>query len=303
MHSHVVVLRFGTDCHRCDLMPTLNAASAGRGNTKRPKGDYCPSGTVLAPAHTMDNPAAAREMGPPSAEPEQWKHAVFELAEARLRYLVAARLGIDATQVRMDASLVDDLGADEVDLLEIAVALEEEFGLVIPDAVLGHVRTYGDFSAALPVLLKNLADSDAAGLLASGSVRVRVIRNPPEEAGATLRAARLTPRVIEGIVEEVLCTAGVTRLELTCSEDTTDSQLALIAQQFGLAPHSRLAGKCAAIGTGHPGRFQRDLSRWWGHPVTAQHQVCSPCRGRTVRRWRHRTCRVVHTMPSPTHHG
>ena len=180
----------------------------------------------------MDNPLAARETGPASADPAQWKEAVFELAEARLRQLVAERLGINATQVRTDAFLVDDLGADEVDLLEIAVALEEEFGLVVPDAVLRRVRTYGDFSAALPLLLENLADSDVAGLLASGSVRVRVIRNAPDEAGAILRAARLTPRVIEGIVEDVLGTAGVTRLELTCSGDTTDSQLAHIAQRL-----------------------------------------------------------------------
>jgi acyl carrier protein len=183
-------------------------------------------------ASSMENPVAARKMGPTSADPAQWKEAVFELAEARLRQLVAERLGINATQVRTDAFLVDDLGADEVDLLEIAVALEEEFGLVVPDTVLRGVCTYGDFSAALPLLLENLADPDVAELLASGSVRVRVIRNAPDEAGAMLRAVRLTPRVIEGIVEEVLGTAGVTRLELTCSGDTTDSQLARIAQRL-----------------------------------------------------------------------
>lgn len=180
----------------------------------------------------MDNPVTARETGPTSAEPAQWKEAISELAEARLHQLVAERLGINATQVRTDASLVDDLGADEVDLLEIAVALEEEFGLVVPDAVLGRVRTYGDLSAALTVLLGNLADSDVAELLVSGSVRVRLIRNAPDEAGAMLRAARLTSRLIEGIGEEVLATVGVTRLELTCSWDTTDSQLARIAQRL-----------------------------------------------------------------------
>jgi acyl carrier protein len=180
----------------------------------------------------MDNLVAARETGPPSADPAQWKEAVSELAEARLRQLVVERLGINTPQVRTDASLVDDLGADEMDLLEIAVALEEEFGLVVPDAVLRGVRTYGDLSAALALRLENLADSEVAELLASGSVRVRVIRNARDEAGAILRAARLTPQVIDGIVEEVLGTAGVTRLELTCSWDTTDSRLARIAQRL-----------------------------------------------------------------------
>jgi acyl carrier protein len=180
----------------------------------------------------MTTPVVSRQTGPTAAGAGQWKQALSELAAARLQQLVTERLSINATQIRADASLVDDLGADEMDLLEIAVALEEELGLVVPDAVLGRVRTYGDLSAALPLLLENLADSDVAQLLPSGSVRVRVIRNAPDETGAMLRAARLTPRVIEGIVEEVLGTAGVTRLELACAGDTTDSQLVRIAQRL-----------------------------------------------------------------------
>lgn len=180
----------------------------------------------------MDDRAAAEDTEPTGDGPARWQNTVAEVTEARLRQLVAERLGIEAAHVAADASLVDDLGADEMDLLEIAVALEEEFGLVMPDAVLCQVRTYGDLSAALAHLLENLPDSEAAGLPASGIVRVRVIRDGPEDAGAMLRAARLTPRVIETIIEEVLWTAGVCRLELTCSGSTTDGQLAGIVQRL-----------------------------------------------------------------------
>ena len=178
----------------------------------------------------MDKAVAADHTVPDSGEPTRWKQAVSELAEARLRQLVAVRLGVGAEQLGTDVSL-DDLGADEVDLLEIAVALEGEFGLVVSDAVLGRVRTYGDLSALFATLLSSLADSDAAEILAAGIVRVRVIRNPPDDGGAVLRAARLTGQVIESIIEEVLWTAGVARLELTCSADTTDRQLARVAQR------------------------------------------------------------------------
>ena len=160
------------------------------------------------------------------------KEAVSELAQARLRQLVAERLGVDAAQVDANASLMGDLGADEMDLLEIAVALEEEFGIVVSDAVLGQVRTYADLSASVGLLLQDFTDSDATELLACGIVRVRVIRNPPDNGGAMLRAARLTPRVIESIIEEVLWTAGVVRLEIACADDTTDRQLACIAQRL-----------------------------------------------------------------------
>lgn len=179
----------------------------------------------------MDKAVAPGETEPDFIEPTGWRHAVSELAEARLRQLVAERLSIGAEQLSTDAAL-DDLGADEMDLLEIAVALEEEFGLVVSDAVLGRVHTYGDLSDSVALLLRGLADSDAEELLTSGIVRVRVIRNPPDDGGAVLRAARLTRRVIGSIIEEVLATAGVARLELRCSADTTDRQLAHVAQRL-----------------------------------------------------------------------
>jgi len=180
----------------------------------------------------MGKPVLAEDTGLIGRKAGSWREAVSELAEARLRQLVADRLAVDATQLGTNSCLGEDLGADEIDLLEIAVAVEEEFGLVVSDAVLGRVRTYGDLWAALALLLQNLTDSDAAELLASGIARVRVIRNPPDNEGGTLRAARITPRVIENIIDEVLWTKGAVRLEVTCAPDTTDRQLARLAQSL-----------------------------------------------------------------------
>lgn len=178
----------------------------------------------------MGQPVVAQDTGQTSIAPR--RAAALELAEARLRQLVADRLGVEATQLAVNSCLAEDLGADEIDLLEIAVAMEEEFGLVVSDTVLAGIRTYGDLWAAVALLLQNLTDADAAELLASGIVRVRVICNMPDNEGGTLRAARITPRVIENIVDEVLSTKGAVRLEITCAPDTTDRQLARVAQSL-----------------------------------------------------------------------
>jgi len=173
------------------------------------------------------------ERGAPTCrQTASWRRSALELAEGRLRRLVAERLGVDNGQLGIHSQLGEDLGADEVDLLEIAVGMEEEFGLVLSDAALANLRTYGDLWASLQLFLQNLGDADAAELLASGIARVRVIRKPPDDQGSTLRAARITPRVIETIVDEVLWTQGVVRLEVACAPDTTDRQLARIAQHL-----------------------------------------------------------------------
>ena len=53
--------------------------------------------------------------------------------EERVRDLIVEQLGVNADQVKNDASFVDDLGADSLDTVELVMAFEEEFGLDIPD--------------------------------------------------------------------------------------------------------------------------------------------------------------------------
>ena len=55
-----------------------------------------------------------------------------ETAE-RVKKIVVEHLGVEADKVTEDASFIDDLGADSLDIVELVMAFEEEFGVEIPD--------------------------------------------------------------------------------------------------------------------------------------------------------------------------
>ena len=53
--------------------------------------------------------------------------------EEKVKHIIVEQLGVDAEEVKTEASFVDDLGADSLDVVELVMALEEEFGLEISD--------------------------------------------------------------------------------------------------------------------------------------------------------------------------
>ncbi len=62
----------------------------------------------------------------------------------RLKNIVVEQLGVDEEDVTMQASFVDDLNADSLDLVELIMSLEEEFGLEISDEDAEKIATVGD---------------------------------------------------------------------------------------------------------------------------------------------------------------
>lgn len=68
----------------------------------------------------------------------------MENIEEKVKEIVADRLGVDPEEVTPEASFVEDLGADSLDTVELVMALEEEFGIEIPDEDAEKIQTVGD---------------------------------------------------------------------------------------------------------------------------------------------------------------
>ncbi len=62
----------------------------------------------------------------------------------KVKAVIVDQLNVDEDDVAEDATFVDDLGADSLDIVELVMALEEEFGLSIPDDQAEKIRTVGD---------------------------------------------------------------------------------------------------------------------------------------------------------------
>ena len=62
----------------------------------------------------------------------------------KLKELICEQLGVDEDRVKTEASFIDDLGADSLDIVELIMTMEEKFGLEIPDDDAEKLRTVGD---------------------------------------------------------------------------------------------------------------------------------------------------------------
>ena len=60
-----------------------------------------------------------------------------------LTELIAEHLGVDVGEITAETSFADDLGADSLDVAEIAIAVEDRLGITIDDSELDHIRTVG----------------------------------------------------------------------------------------------------------------------------------------------------------------
>jgi len=62
----------------------------------------------------------------------------------RISKIIVEQLGVNEDQVKTEAKFVEDLGADSLDIVELVMALEEEFGTEIPDEDAEKLLTVGD---------------------------------------------------------------------------------------------------------------------------------------------------------------
>ena len=64
--------------------------------------------------------------------------------ESRVKEIIIDQLGVDGKEVTLEAKFIDDLGADSLDLVELVMALEEEYDTEITDEDAEKIQTVGD---------------------------------------------------------------------------------------------------------------------------------------------------------------
>lgn len=77
------------------------------------------------------------------------KYLISEVLEVKkvfdkIKKIIVEQLGIDEDKVTMDASFIDDLGADSLDMVELIMAIEEEFEIEVPEEEAENIVTVSD---------------------------------------------------------------------------------------------------------------------------------------------------------------
>ncbi len=67
-----------------------------------------------------------------------------ETIEEKIRDIIVEQLGVNADQVKREAKMIEDLGADSLDAVELVMAIEEEFGIEVPDEEAEKLTAVGD---------------------------------------------------------------------------------------------------------------------------------------------------------------
>ncbi len=62
----------------------------------------------------------------------------------KVKKMIVAQLGVNESEVVAEAKFIDDLGADSLDIVELVMALEDEYGIEIPDEDAEKIETVGD---------------------------------------------------------------------------------------------------------------------------------------------------------------
>ncbi len=154
-----------------------------------------------------------------------------ESAEPHVRRLVAEHLGVGVEELVSEVSLRDDLAADSLDLVELAMALEGEFAIVVPEHILDAVRTYSDLVRATSLLIRARCEAEAHGAEPPERIWVRIVPAAGESSGTLDRTGWLTPYTAETIAEDAVGAGRGARLEVTIATSST-AGLARVQHQF-----------------------------------------------------------------------
>lgn len=182
----------------------------------------------VSPWPALVRRGAGTPPSPPSPHPSParlGRAGVRELVEPRLRELVADVLGVGPMELTSSISLIDDLAADSLDFLEVAIAAEDAFGITVPARALAPVRTYGDLVELVCALV---AIRPAPPLPTHVRARIQAA------CGTAIleRAGTITPYLLQTIAEDACHAGRGARVDIVCPDDTAAERVDSLGRLF-----------------------------------------------------------------------
>jgi acyl carrier protein len=159
-----------------------------------------------------------------------------EFVEPCARRLIADHLGVSVDELRADVCLREDLATDSLDLVELAMVLEAEFAIVVPERLLDTVRTYGDLVQATGLLVQARRTAEAQAGEPPPRIRVRLVGAGGESSGTVDHAGWLTPYTAQLIDEDALRAGRGARLDVAVSS-TAAATLDRVRGRFAALRH------------------------------------------------------------------
>ncbi len=155
--------------------------------------------------------------------------------ESRTQQLVADQLGVDIEELVPETSLTDDLAADSMDLLELALVLESQFTIAFPQRTIDRIRTYRDLVDAVMASFDGRQRRERLTSRRS-FLKARVVAARDQSASLE-RADELTPYAMEVIAEDAARAGRGARLEVTMPASADDVDLAVMRGEFAWLGH------------------------------------------------------------------
>jgi len=172
-------------------------------------------------------------LGPTSFARGTWRRPTTRV-EPRVRRVVAERLGVDPGELAPEVSLTDDLAADSLDLLDLAIGLEDELAISVPESSMDSVRTYGQLVAVVQDRARERR-ADAAWLERNRTppfILARIVPPPSQPPRKVEHAGWLTPYMVETIVDGALRAGAGTRFELHVARNIDEPVMARLRSEF-----------------------------------------------------------------------
>ena len=154
--------------------------------------------------------------------------------EARVRRVVADTLGVGDEDLTPEVSLADDLAADSLDLVEMAIELERELGIMLPDRILDGVRTFGELLTTALSLTRRSQEDEVKARRRPMLVRTGVVasRGKGAKRPGLVRTEWLTPYDIETIAEDALRAGRGARLDVVLPVEAGAAETVEVEERF-----------------------------------------------------------------------